>query len=275
MNLSDLITRDDAPRPWVEGDNIPWNEPGFSERMLKEHLSQDHDAASRRSDKIDRHVAWIHGSLLSQTPSRILDLGCGPGLYASRLARLGHTCTGIDYSPASIAYARQQAAAESLACTYQHEDLRKADFGAGYDLAMLLYGETNVFKREDILLILRKAWAALRPGGQLLLEPHQHWMIRQLGSQGTSWHTSSGGLFNPKPHLVLEETFWNEASQTYTARFYILDAGSGQVTRFAQSMQAYTDAGYRDLLEEAGFKHPVFYPTFGGVSMDGLFVIHA
>jgi len=28
----------------------------------------------------------------------VLDLGCGPGLYASRLARLGHECTGIDYT---------------------------------------------------------------------------------------------------------------------------------------------------------------------------------
>lgn len=275
MNLSDLITRVSPPQPWAEGDNIPWNEPGFSERMLKEHLTQNHDAASRRSDKIDRHVAWIHGALLNKTPARILDLGCGPGLYANRLARLGHTCTGIDYSPASVAYARQQAAAEGLACTYRHEDLREAYFGADFDLAMLLYGETNVFKRQDIVLILRKAALALRPGGRLVLEPHQFWFLRQLGGRESSWTASEGGLFSPAPHLMLEESFWDETSQTYTARFYIVDTASGQVTRHAQSLQAYSDAGYRALLDECGFEAPVFYPHFGGVSMEGLFVLSA
>jgi len=47
------------PAPWSEGDNIPWNEPGFSQRMLKEHLSQAHDLANHRFETIDRHVAWI------------------------------------------------------------------------------------------------------------------------------------------------------------------------------------------------------------------------
>ncbi len=58
--LSDILKRNPDPTPWSEGDNIPWNEPGFSERMLKEHLTQEHDAASRRIEKIEQHVAWIH-----------------------------------------------------------------------------------------------------------------------------------------------------------------------------------------------------------------------
>jgi predicted TPR repeat methyltransferase len=45
--------------------------------------------------------------VLQSEPQRILDLGCGPGLYTQRLASLGHTCVGIDISPASIAYARR------------------------------------------------------------------------------------------------------------------------------------------------------------------------
>ena len=46
MKIPDLIERKAIPQPWGEGDNIPWNEPGFSERMLAEHLSQAHDMAS-------------------------------------------------------------------------------------------------------------------------------------------------------------------------------------------------------------------------------------
>ena len=151
MRLLDLVRRSPRPEPWAEGDNIPWHEPGFSSRMLREHLSQAHDAASRRSEKIDRQVAWIHGGLLNETPSRVLDLGCGPGLYAARLAALGHRCRGIDFSPASIRYARERAATDGSACVYVEGDLRQADFGRDHDLAMLLYGELNVFAPDDAL----------------------------------------------------------------------------------------------------------------------------
>lgn len=93
--LLDLVNRIPVPEPWQEGDNIPWNEPGFSKRMLDEHLSQEHDAASRRLSKIGEQVDWIHSELLGGHSTRVLDLCCGPGLYTSRLAALGHECVGI------------------------------------------------------------------------------------------------------------------------------------------------------------------------------------
>ena len=106
-DLMEIVRRSQTPEPWAEGEKIPWNEPGFSRRMLQEHLSQQHDLASRRAVTIRKHVDWIQRAVLPGGPSRILDLGCGPGLYASRLAKLGHDCTGVDFSPASIEYARE------------------------------------------------------------------------------------------------------------------------------------------------------------------------
>ena len=146
MRLLDIVSTHSIPKPWAEGEKIPWNDPEFSKRMLNEHLSQAHDAASRRFEIIDKHVGWIHNNVLKGFPTRILDLGCGPGLYTNRLARLGHQCLGIDFSPASIAYARAQAEAEGLDCKYSQEDIRAADFGDGYGLVMLIFGEFNVFR---------------------------------------------------------------------------------------------------------------------------------
>ena len=56
-----------------------------------------------------RTTALTLGSLGLERGARVLDLGCGPGLYTTRLAKLGHTCVGIDFSPASIAYAKAEA----------------------------------------------------------------------------------------------------------------------------------------------------------------------
>ncbi len=260
MRLLDIIQRESRPRPWAEGDNIPWHDPAFSARMLAEHLSQEHDHASRRAATIDRHVDWIHNTILAGRPSRILDLGCGPGLYSHRLAALGHTCTGIDYSPASIAHAQQQADAGNLSCTFHLEDIRRAAFGAGYDLAMLIFGELNVFHPEDARLLLHKCHAALNTGGRLLLEPHTLPAIEQQGRQAATWFTSPSGLFSPAPHLVLTDHTWDAETQTATTRHYVLDAASDTATRYAQTMQGYSEDQYRHLLADCGFQSIVFYP---------------
>lgn len=278
MDLTDIVNRVRPPEPWREGDNIPWHEPGFSARMLHEHLSQAHDAASRRLTVIDQHIAWIFGHVLGGQPARVLDLGCGPGLYTQRLAARGCACTGVDFSPASIEYARAQADAEGLTCVYHLADLRQAEFGTAYDLAMLLYGEANVFRPADLRLILRKAHAALRPGGQLLLEPHTFEAVEALGHEPTAWTAQLAGLFSGQPHVLLSEAFWDAPSHAATHRYYVLAAGSGHATRYAQSFQAYTEAGYRALLEQCGFGDVRLYPSLTGDSamqQVGLFALTA
>ena len=264
MKIIDILLRVKKPTPWSEGDNIPWNDPEFSQRMLNEHLTQDHDAASRRFFVIDQQVGWIHKQILLGKPTRILDLGCGPGLYTNRLAKLGHFCVGIDYSPASISYARKIADEENLASKYIEADIRIAKYGEGYELVMLIYGEFNVFRPADAGLILEKAWSALVPGGILLLEPHPYEVIRQMGTQPLTWYSENTGLFSEKPYLCLEEPSWDAGNQAATIRYYIVDAGNGEVTRYAQSLQAYNDQQYRELLEKQKFGEINFYPFLGG-----------
>ena len=254
MDLNDLIKRSQSPLPWDEGDNIPWNEPGFSRRMLNEHLSQSHDAASRRFEIIDRQVDWIHISLLNNQASSVLDLCCGPGFYAGRLARLGHTCLGIDYSPASIEYAAATSLRDRLDCDYICQDIRQADFPGNFDLVMLIYGEFNIFRPVDIGHILEKSWQALKPGGILLLEPHTFRVVKKLGMKPASWQSSFGGLFSEGPYVLLQENFWDESSHTATIRYYMLHASDSEITRHAQTIQAYKAVEYHRLLAKHGFR---------------------
>jgi SAM-dependent methyltransferase len=263
FHIFDLIKCKAVPEPWAEGDNIPWNESGFSERMLKEHLSQTHDMASRRFEVVDNHTEWIHQKLLEERQSKILDLGCGPGFYSSRLAKLGHECVGIDYSPASIRYATEQNEKENLGCRYLHEDIRKADFGTGFDLAMLIFGELNVFRTTEAKAILKKANHALSENGILLLEPHSFGVVKNIGQPPPSWCSAKSGLFSEKPHICLDENFWDEQSSTATKRWFIIDASTGDVARYASTYQAYTDKQYRSLLKECSFEAIEFYPSLG------------
>jgi len=261
MNLQEIFNRDPEPEPWAEGEKIPWNDPNFSRHMLREHLSQKHDAASRRTATIKKHVDWIHNVILDGQPAHILDLGCGPGLYAARLAALGHVCRGIDFGPASIEYAVKHAPDN---CSYTLGDIRATDFGLDYDLVMLIFGEFNVFKPEDAKLILSKAYAALKSGGKLLLEPQTFDAVYGLSNQPSSWYSAENELFADEPHLCLMESFWDDDLSVTTERFFIVDVASGEVTRHAASTQAYEDDELVEMLAQAGFQNPTFYPSLTG-----------
>lgn len=251
MDLRELLGRD-APEPWSHGGKIPWHEPGFSARMLREHLSQDHDLASRRSAKIDAQVEWLDRTILPPRSS-VLDLGCGPGFYTSRLAARGHTCVGIDFSPASIEYARSEATAASLDCTYVLENLSEADFGSGFDAALFLYGELNTFTRQEAARLVAKARDALRPGGCLVLELHTEEQVRLLGTAGPSWYVSERGLFADGPHLCLIDCAWDETLRVSAQRFTVFCSGSDRPDTYVCTTQAYADSEYDELLESAGF----------------------
>jgi SAM-dependent methyltransferase len=264
LNLMDIVQRSPKAEPWTEGEKIPWNESGFSRRMLSEHLSQEHDWASRRAITIQKHVDWIHRQVLSSRPARILDLGCGPGLYTSALAELGHECAGVDFSPASIEYAREYAKKTHQSCSYDLMDIREADFGSQYDLVMFIFGEFNVFTPQDANQILKKAFAAIQPGGSLLLEVHTFEVIRQIGLQPSSWYSADSGLFSDRPHLCLQENFWDEARSVATQRYLIVDAQTSRVMRYAASMQAYTQDQYLNMLKENGFHDITFFSSLAG-----------
>jgi hypothetical protein len=189
--LLDIVARSAHPAPWREGDNIPWHDPGFSARMLREHLTQEHDAASRRMEKIDRHVAWIHEAILSR---------------------------------------------------------------------------------------VRRVHAALREGGVLLLEPHLCEAVRRMGARPPSWYSERSGLFADAPHLCLSEHHWDRDGRAATTRFFVIDAASGGVTRYAQTMQAYEAPEYEALLEDVGFANVRTHASLTGRDEDaeaGLCVLTA
>lgn len=251
--FNDIMTRDHSTTTWQK---IPWNDPEFSERMLKEHLSQEHDAASRRMAIVERHVDWIHNMILEEKPAKILDLGCGPGFYTGRLQALGHDCTGIDFSPASIAYAKEN----TPECTYIQGDLRERAYGEGYDLVMMVFGEINTFSPEEAQNIIHKIFDALKPGGTLLLEPHTYEAVRHIGEQPARWYTSQSGLFSTRPHICLEESFFE--NDRAVDRYFVIDAETGETTLYASTTQAYTVEGYHKMLNR--FNYVKFYPTLTG-----------
>ncbi len=66
-------------------------------------------------------VGWIDERIRARfgAPQRVLDFGCGAGLAAEALARLGHEVLGVDAAPDAIAAARAHAEGQELALAYR------------------------------------------------------------------------------------------------------------------------------------------------------------
>ena len=63
-----------------------WTDEHTSKQMLTFHLNEDIDVSSRNAVFINRSVEWIASRFNVGAGTRIADLGCGPGFYATRLA---------------------------------------------------------------------------------------------------------------------------------------------------------------------------------------------
>jgi len=115
-------------------------------------------------DQIDQH--W-QGDECSRTPLEgrtALDVGCGAGLLAEPLARLGAKVTGVDASPEVIAVAREHAAAVGLAIDYRAGDVHQ--LSGQFDLVTSLEVIEHVADPAEFLQALARR---LAPGGLLIL----------------------------------------------------------------------------------------------------------
>lgn len=242
----------DAENIWDRAYKIPWNDPGFSKRMLIEHLSQDHDKASRRSEWIQKQVAWIHKHLLCGKPSRVLDLGCGPGLYSHRLASLGHNCLGIDFGPASIEYALKHRPDRPI-CDFILGDIRHIEFSGPNDLVMVLFGEVNAFSPEEVRQIFRKAHASCQADGQLIVEASTPASVKAIGTAEASEYDCESGLFSDHPYRCRTENHWLPDEQAAIQTFSITGTDTGQTRVYRNTLKAWSENEMINLLGEAGF----------------------
>jgi SAM-dependent methyltransferase len=263
--LQQIYDRPLPPIPWRHGVNLPWDDPAFSERMLREHLDQSHGAASRRLPEIRAQVEVMLGWLGLRPGDRLLDVTCGPGLYAAEFARRGIAVTGVDFSPASIRYAREHCA--GLPCEFVQADVREIDFASlssqPFDAAIYLYGQFTVLEPEESADVLRRVRQVLRPGAPILLEILADEKFDKKDS--TWWYTDRGRLWGDFPFLHLGERRWDREQRAAVERFHILNLESGELQTYGLADQAYTAEMMAAMLVGSGYEDVQVYPAWDGL----------
>ncbi len=249
-----IYHRPDPPTPWVDDGNLPWNDPAFSQRMLLEHLDQSHGAASRVVAERQQQISWLRDKLGLEAGSHLLDVTCGPGLYAVEFARQGCQVTGIDFGPAAIEHARNLAVQRDVdaTCHFYLKDVRKAAYPpASYDAALFLYGQLAVFHREQAAELLRGIATALKPGGRLAVELLDQDRVDKKNSSW--WFTDDKGLWGDRPFLHLGERTWLAKEKISVERFTIIDLETAAAAEINLCDQTYAAPQMVNMLQDAGF----------------------
>ena len=154
-----------------------------------------------------KDVAFLARQLPLPRYARVLDLCCGYGRHALRLAQLGYQVTGLDRDEAAINKARCSAAEAGQDISYIVDDMRQVGKVAGeFDAIINMWQSFSYFDEETNRDLLRQICSKLTPGGRFVIdmynrdyfESHQGHNHQEINGitvesngymQGNRWHS--------------------------------------------------------------------------------------
>jgi SAM-dependent methyltransferase len=218
----------------------PWDWWAYHYRVL--HRSQIPGIGRWDDDLVDLIIA-----LLELEPGhRVLDLACGSGVHARRLAARGLDVVGVDIAPSLITYNRQQAREQGITTVrFEQGDMRELAYQEAFDALLLLSGSFGFFDEDTNLDVLRRIARALRPGGQVLIDVFDPASMVVRPPRRT-WSQYGGGY-------GLRTTWWEPETCTYASEFMFID-GEGVLNTAAERerIRVYSLPEWRGLLDQVG-----------------------
>lgn len=273
LDVEQLIRLAARPRLFASTGRDFWNEPYIAGHILFAHLDPANDDASRTSGEIRRSVSWMDSVVRTRLDSagsryRILDLGCGPGLYAAQFARAGFDVHGIDFSPIAVEYASSYARRHGLCAHYECSDMRTLSIRDRFHAATMIYGGFCVLSNADRLSMLRRIRRALVSGGLFFFDVFTHDYVKRT-AVSDRWYTSRRrGFWMEEPHLVLERSYEYPADQVGLNR-YIVVGNEGELRDYNVWRHWYDRQSVARIVERGGFEIVGIYGDLCGSKTGG------
>ncbi len=266
-----------TPAPFEQEQTLFWANRYVSRHVLHAHLDDETDAASRKPSEIHKQCQWIAQAFrqrqrVRESPDRdrhrVLDLGCGPGLYAQELQTEGFHVTGLDVSPASIRYARRHSVRSPDTATYRCVDYTTVNLPEKtYSLALCIYGGMGTISDKTQEDLMTRIYRSLLPGGILIFDAFTE-DYAEDEKLAPDWHYIPGnGFWMRSPHMLLERSYVFETHKAF-ANAYTTISLSGKSRRYlvwhryydpAELHDRLTNIGYTDILHHADLNGTPWY----------------
>jgi cyclopropane fatty-acyl-phospholipid synthase-like methyltransferase len=246
--------------------NDLWTDDHTSKQMLGFHLNEDIDVSSRKIEFINRSVEWITSRFNVGAGTKIVDFGCGPGLYANRLAQKQAEVTGIDFSARSIQHARGVAAKEGLPVQYFKQDYLGFEIDERFDLILMIMCDFCALSSTQRKKMLSKFYALLKPGGFVLLDVYSLSAFEQKKETTMYEVNLLDGFWSPNRYYGFLNTFKYEVEKVTLDKYTIVEAA--RIRTVYNWFQYFTPEGLEGEFVNCGFNIESLYSDVAGTAYD-------
>lgn len=239
-----------------------WTDEYTSKQMLSCHLNGEIDLSSRKAEFIDRSVEWIASRFNVRAGVKIADFGCGPGLYAARLAWRQADVTGIDFSLRSIRYAQEVAIREGLSIQYFNQNYLEFETDDRFHLILMIMCDFCALSPAQRKQMLRTFHRTLEPGGSVLLDVYS--LAAFEGREETAFYAANllDGFWSPNKYYGFLNTFKYQREKVVLDKYTIIEAD--RTRTIYNWLQYFTPQTLEREFVECGFAVESFYSDVAG-----------
>jgi len=228
-----------------------WTDPYIQLQMLQEHLNPTSDGASRQHNSILKIVDFILDHIKSE--GRLLDLGCGPGLYTSLLKDKGYQVTGIDFNKASVEYASKK----RKDINYIFGDYITNYPKDQYDAVIMIYCDMGTHSDSDRDKLLKNIYHSLNAGGTVIFDVFDEGLEKEKQETKDWTYSPAGGFWDKNEYLLLSQTFHYPENKAFAYQHNLM-TGNGN-KHFIVWDRYYSEKEITDVLTETGFSKVSFH----------------
>ena len=243
-----------------------WTDEYTSKQMLSFHLNEDIDVSSRNAPFIDRSVEWIASHFDVGAGVKIVDFGCGPGLYATRLAQRQADVTGIDFSKRSIHYAQEVAIREGLSIHYVLQNYLEFETDDRFHLILMIMCDFCALSPTQRKKMLSKFHTILEPGGSVLLDVYSLTAFGQREEAATYEANLLNGFWSPNKYYGFLNTFKYEEEKVVLDKYTLIEKSRTQTVY--NWLQYFIPEALEREFVECGFTVEKLYSDVAGSPFD-------
>lgn len=188
---------------------------------------------------------WDHHSFC---PKTVLDLACGTGSMAMRLAKSGYKVTGADISKHMLDVAREKSARNGLCISFVNQDMRSLEIKEQFDAVVCLFDSLNyLLEPTDVKSCFSAVYRSLNPGGYFVFDVNTHLRLSTVGKDTI--------VFDGSWYYAVWQDFWDRRNDWWQVNLTGFIREGDHWNRFDEihHERAFSLENIALWLEEAGF----------------------